>query len=289
MTTEEQKDDLARDLDPDAASLGKAFRAVRERYDGTHLEPDATLRRALLASRKDVRRRRMTRWVILPLAATLAASTAWAGVTGRLAPSLHSISEVFRGEHAPPPKTAMSSTPPSTATPSTSAAPAPPPSTLATNDPPLEEPPRATAETPPAPAAPSVPAREEAPAIARPSAAPIARVEGSSTRAETRAEPTPRATASAADPNAALFEEAHRLHFQAHDPARALVAWDRYLAAAPNGRFAPEARYNRALTLVRLGRHDEAKSALESFANGTYGEYRRAEARALLEALARDH
>lgn len=72
------------------------------------------------------------------------------------------------------------------------------------------------------------------------------------------------------------------------DPARAIAAWDAYLAAAPNGRFAPEARYNRALALVRLGRHAEAKKELEAFANGSFGEYRRTEARALLDALARD-
>ena len=67
---------------------------------------------------------------------------------------------------------------------------------------------------------------------------------------------------SAADPNATLFAEAHRLHFTEHDPARAVAAWDRYLAAAPRGKFAHEARYNRALALVRVGRHAEAKQEL---------------------------
>jgi hypothetical protein len=37
--------------------------------------------------------------------------------------------------------------------------------------------------------------------------------------------------------------------------------------------------------LVRLGRNQEAKSALEPFANGAYGAYRRSEASALLEHL----
>jgi hypothetical protein len=94
--------------------------------------------------------------------------------------------------------------------------------------------------------------------------------------------------ASASDPHAALFAEAHRLHFTERDPARALAAWDRYLDAAPAGRFAPEARYNRALALVRLGRRVEAQKELAVFANGMYGDYRREEARALLDALARD-
>lgn len=90
------------------------------------------------------------------------------------------------------------------------------------------------------------------------------------------------------DPNAALFAEAHRRHFVERDPHRALAAWDRYLAAAPNGRFVPEARYNRALTLVRMGRNVEAKRGLELFANGMYGPYRQDEAHALLDALDRD-
>lgn len=50
------------------------------------------------------------------------------------------------------------------------------------------------------------------------------------------------------------------------------------------GRFASEASYNRALCLVRLGRHAEAKRALEPFASGTMG-YRQSEARQLLQEL----
>lgn len=255
MTTQEQRED--RELD-----LGRAFRAVRDRYDGTSGESEATLRRALLATRMQSRRRRITRWVVLPIAATLAASTAWAGVTGRLAPALSSISDVFHAEHAPP-------APPPALPPSVAHV-APPASVAPVEPPPVET--AAAEETAPAETTPAPePPKPRAAVSAPPSP------------------PPPRATASAPDPHATLFEEAHRLHFQDHDPARALVAWDRYLAAAPNGRFAPEARYNRALTLIRLGRHAEAKPALEAFANGTYGEYRRSEAKALLEALARDH
>src|SRR5947207_12740849 len=52
-------------------------------------------------------------------------------------------------------------------------------------------------------------------------------------------------------PVEALYRRAHELHFHGGDPAAALAAWDRYLAAEPDGRFAVEARYNRALVLVR--------------------------------------
>jgi hypothetical protein len=81
----------------------------------------------------------------------------------------------------------------------------------------------------------------------------------------------------------ALFRRAQRLHLN-RDP-RALAAWDDYLRVAGEGPLAPEARYNRALCLVRLGRKAEAKAALAPFADGEYGTYRRTEAKALMEAL----
>ncbi len=83
----------------------------------------------------------------------------------------------------------------------------------------------------------------------------------------------------------ALYRAAHDAHFAKKDPATALAAWDRYLAAAPRGRFALEARYNRAITLVRLGRKTEAAAALRPFADGDYGGYRKEEARELLQSL----
>jgi hypothetical protein len=87
----------------------------------------------------------------------------------------------------------------------------------------------------------------------------------------------------------ALYAQAHALHFRAHDPARALAAWDRYLAAAPadvRAGFVLEARYNRAICLLRLGRRSEAREALRPFASGAWGQYRRDEARALLGSAA---
>ena len=84
----------------------------------------------------------------------------------------------------------------------------------------------------------------------------------------------------------ALYREAHEAHFVEHDPQAALAGWDRYLAAAgPSGRFVLEARYNRAITLVRLGRRDEAATALRPFADGEYGGYRKSEAAQLLHTL----
>jgi TolA-binding protein len=103
-----------------------------------------------------------------------------------------------------------------------------------------------------------------------------------------RSHASPPGGASANAPTDAETQEyaaAHRLHFVDHDSARALAAWDGYLAAYPTGRFALEARYNRALCLVRLSRFDDARSALGPFADGSYGGYRQREARDLLEAI----
>lgn len=99
------------------------------------------------------------------------------------------------------------------------------------------------------------------------------------------AQPKPKPTAKAIDREAPLYEAAHEVHFVARDPSRALDAWDAYLAAFPSGRFAPEAKYNRALSLLRLGRRDEAKEALAPFADGAFGDYRKREAKKLLRAL----
>lgn len=99
--------------------------------------------------------------------------------------------------------------------------------------------------------------------------------------------PTPTAASSgeATEAERRLFAVAHEGHFVTRDPPAALRAWDAYLEAYPAGHFALEARFDRALTLVRLGQLDEARTALTAFANGEAGGYRQREARELLEAI----
>lgn len=82
------------------------------------------------------------------------------------------------------------------------------------------------------------------------------------------------------------YQKAHDLYFHDRSYEAALAAWDEYLAAEPNDRFVTEARYNRALTLVRLDRLAEAKAALEPFAAGSVLDgYRQAEAAKLIEKI----
>ncbi len=236
-------DDLLRD----------AFRAVRDEHVGDHPEPDATLRAALLRTRR-TRRQSAVRFVLLPAAAVLLVGTAFAGVTGRLTPALRSLDLLSTPDD-----------PVVTPAPAPGPGPAPAPAPAPDPDPDPDPEPQT-----PAPTAIAIP-----PAIPPPPAA-------------TPTPPVPPPTPTPTDPHASLFAEAHTLHFVTRDPTRALAAWDRYLAVAPDGRFALEARYNRALTLVRLGRNADASSALAPFAAGAFGGYRRDEAQKLLDALSHD-
>jgi hypothetical protein len=79
------------------------------------------------------------------------------------------------------------------------------------------------------------------------------------------------------------YGQAHAAHFVADAPAEALDLWDAYLRRYPGGTFAPEARFNRALCLLRLGRRDDARAELRPFAAGELGGYRQREAATLID------
>jgi hypothetical protein len=83
----------------------------------------------------------------------------------------------------------------------------------------------------------------------------------------------------------AAYRNAHQLHFKGSDPKAALAAWNGYLAKYPNGTLALEARYDRALVLVKLARWAEARTALAPFANAKPGAYRQKEAAEILAAI----
>jgi len=226
--------------------LARATRALREKHAATSLEGDPGTRdRVLERAMRDGRERRIGRVVLLPIAATFVLFATWAAATGRLPSFLGQKGAPETSEPAPPS--------PAPQAPGT-ARPAPPPAD-------------------PEPAAPPAPSAE--PTASTPSAAHA---------------PAPHPERPAPEPHVpsaedTLYAAAHAAHFDDRDAPRALAAWDAYLAKAPAGRFAPEARYNRALCLVRLGRTSEAKAALAPFADGTMGGYRRSEATKLLERM----
>lgn len=85
------------------------------------------------------------------------------------------------------------------------------------------------------------------------------------------------------DAEARAYELAHRAHFSSRSPKRALLAWNTYLRDYPHGVFELEAKFNRALCLVLLGRYSQAAVALRPFAIGKRHEYRREEANMLLD------
>lgn len=157
-----------------------------------------------------------------------------------------------------------------------------------TAPPPPRAPARGAIATAPRPALPPESPPPESPP---PVTTPVTTPEPPPPAARPRPRPAPVATVAPppAQPVEVLYRRAHELHFHAGDAAATLAAWDAYLAAEPDGRFSVEARYNRAIILIRLGRHAEARAALAPFARGDVepAGYRQAEAEQLVERLAR--
>jgi len=235
-------------------------------------------RERLMASLHERRRRSNTRFaVLLPMAAIFVGSTAFAAVTGRLETMMVSALDVvglvpkaapWSGDALPPasPRSARLKSAPAGAGGSTRPAAALPPSPATPAEP--------VPETAPAPAA--VPAPEASSTSERTGLASQAReAQSGSVAARTPAE----------NDAHEVYRRAQAAHFKSHDLAQALRGYEAYLAAQPAGRFAVDARYNRALCLVRLGRQAEAQAELERFARGSYGGYRQADAQRLLAAL----
>jgi hypothetical protein len=226
-----------------------------------------------------VRRRRLL--TALPFAAVLAAGTAFAA-RGSLVAAAHAVKAAL-GLETPAPtapaapftraaSSASGESGASDAAGATSASLAPPAPTPAVATPPTPSAPLTVTPSPPVPSAPS-PATHTGPSR-----------EWLASSASSAAS-APGVDARAAD--LARYKQAHELHFVIRDHARALAAWDAYLREFPAGTFAIDARWNRALCLVRLGRAADARLALAPFARGEVsGGYRQAEARALMEALA---
>jgi hypothetical protein len=256
-------------------ALVEAARALRGSAEKDTPRADETRARVMASLRAEQVRRLSILRVAVPLAAVLVGSLAWAAAAGKLPAS---IGTLFAPHQAEPLVAHHHSMPTSSvvARPLESAIVSQPGESGSTPTPALQSP------EPPEPAPPA--------ALEPPT--PVAPLRS---RAVSRPPSDPRGTAVASRPepasppdadDEALYARAHQLHFVDRNPGAALAAWDAYLRAFPRGRLALESRYNRGLCLVRLGRRDEAAAALTPFAEGVYGGYRQAEARALLEAMA---
>jgi hypothetical protein len=235
--------------------LKAATRALRDEGDENDADGRFTRARVMSSLHQGTVKRRTRLAFILPIAACLAAGTAWGAATGRLPAVFRAVGQLVGYSSKP-------------REPGTEARRAPAPRKVE---------PVAEAPVPPPP---SLEAAPEPVAKAKPE--PL------------KLEPAPSAKAGAAPSSSAAFQDAdgdlyrlaHEAHFANHDYGRALAGWDAYLQAAPRGRLATEARYNRAICFLRLGRDAEARQALEPFASGKMG-YRQNEARELLEELSR--
>jgi hypothetical protein len=234
-------------IDDELAALAGALREETAEAAA----PAATRARVLGSAAQGDRRAALALAAAAVLGIALGAPTVWAWSTGRLDPWLYP-----REQPAAPEAPADDHRVPRRGTPPPGRAELVMPRALA---------PEATAPEPEIALGADVPVEAEAVAAsddtARPARAPVDPV-------ERRA-----------------YDAAHALHFRDRDPAGALGAWDRYLASYPRGHFAVEARWNRALCLVRLDRRGEARAALAPFASGAPEGYRTREATALLEAL----
>jgi hypothetical protein len=276
-------------------SLMDAIRALREEGNRPSERAQETRARILGTLRKTKKRRARVMLVVLPIAAVLVGASASAGVGGKLPAVWRSITAMLGfadksgGTDGPAqPKLAAAAplAPPaaSLAEPTeTAAPPQPEPEVVATAPAPTPEAPSPPRAAPPSRASSERAAPRPAPKIDAPSDSPEPAIATAITTSS--APPAQEPEAPRGPDSLALYRTAHRLHFATRDAAGALAAWDAYLAADPGGAFALEARYNRALCLVRLRRFAEARRALIPFADGTLGGYRRSEARALLDTM----
>ncbi|AUX33752.1 MULTISPECIES: tol-pal system YbgF family protein [Sorangium] len=279
--------------------LREAARALRDDADASVARRDETRARVMRSLKAQRARRLTTVRVVVPLAAVLVGSAAWASAARWFPDAFHDIASQLGLSAAEPPSAPPAPPSPRARSGPRHAADAPAPEAPDVEAPDVEAPAPPEAEASAAPIAPAppppslptadppvAPAPQRAPELAvapraRPPVAPRAARPAPSPAGDPQAVQRP-----PAGPDAdALYQAAHRAHFVERDPASALSAWNAYLAAAPRGRFAVEAQYNRALCLVRLGRKDEAQRALEPFAQGSFGGYRQAESRSLLEAM----
>jgi hypothetical protein len=260
--------------------LKRATNALRQETGEPELRSGLTRARMLDSAAKAQRTRgNPLRWIV-PFMLTLGAGTALAHVTHQYFPEVwnavvpealkRSVPEDEVVRRATKPKKKPE---PVAITAPTPVAPAPgpvleasvPPEPVAVREPEAQHP-RAKRAHAPAVATQETPATTE-------TDAPVVTIKPATTE-----KPAPAESA-----ELTLFRRAMKLH-SAKDSG-AIAAWDAFLRVAPKSALATEARYNRALCLVRLGRSDDARKALAPFARGDMDNYRQREAAELIDAL----
>ena len=251
--------------------LAPFIAAYRDENPGTALDAQAIRRRMLVAVAGRRSRRAGALRYVLPIAATFVGSVALAASQGVL-PRIDEVRAWFgiaadgSGRRAPGEERVRAK--------SAVGSPLSPPRL----SPPVTEP---LDETSAPVATPSLPVKEPEKGLS----VDDLPLEGTVRAPVSAAGPAPRAPERALSADLRAYQEAHRLHFDGGEPSRALAAWNAYLASYPAGTFAPEARFNRAVCLLRLGRRDEAKSVLVPIAESSSFAYGRDRARALLDAM----
>ncbi len=254
--------------------LARASRALRERAQEPSAAASGTRARVLLGASRRARRGKLS-LSVAPLAAVFAISTAWASTHGELPRAWDHVLGLLASKGGATSAPAKERTAAAVERPAARAS-----APVDVREPVAAAPPELAVDA--LPRTSDAASRTNRPSVPRPAGSAPPGLQAAREAVIVEARP---AVPDGDDPGL-LYAEAHRAHFVDGDPVAALRAWNAYLAAAPEGPFAPEARYNRAITLVRLGRLDEARRALEPFARDVDGGYRTREARALLEAMA---
>ena len=302
--------------------LDDLVQALRTEHTG-HSDRAASTRSRVMMSLHEGKHRRRLRWGFgIPLSAILVGSTAWAGAGGHLGVSAQAAVEsiaawlgVGEPSASPPPASRSTNASRSTGTPPAVAPPSEAPKT--TPETPPAPPDSAPPDSAPPDSAPSDSALVDAGRTTPPEAHAIERKSPPPASATPRPRPTAANTSTATspptsppppetsiseamspeamspedrrspveDPHLVHYRQAHDAQFAQGDCAAAVAGYERYLRQAPRGALVPEARFNRALCLVRLDRHEQAERALRPFAEGHYGAYRQEDALRLLDAL----
>lgn len=260
--------------------LSKMTNALSDEYDGATAVPEAT--RARVVRTLAERRPRRRKWAAIgvPALVIFGGSTAWAAATGNLPKIVERAVSVFVGEAHYAEEVAAVATP-KKGTGSRAKGPA----EAALVDAPEEQP------------ASMANSGEEMVGALSSSSLPLTSREAESVgassstsqKAMSSASPTKPSSGAATPPedhtSLLTYQAAHRAHFQEGDFTSAVAGYRRYLHEEPSGTFALEAKYNLGVCLIRMGQGALAKTLLQPFAQGTYGNYRKDSAAKLLEAL----